>query len=98
MRRAPPALAGAVELPAATHAEMAVERDAAVEVQQQVLAAALDPLELAAVQLGGGQSGGTARTGCADRESLTGQALIQAPGDPEDRVALGHPLRDELAR
>src|SRR5262249_32942246 len=47
----PPRLAAREQLPAAPHAEVTVQHQAAVEVQDQVLPAALDPLEHAAIEL-----------------------------------------------
>src|SRR5262249_39205270 len=56
--RPPPALAGRVELPGALHSKVVVEGEVSVEVQQQVLAAALRAVEHATVDLPGGQPGG----------------------------------------
>jgi hypothetical protein len=69
---------------------MAVQGEAALEVKEQVLAAALDALQRATAQLRRGQSVGATRSRSAYRELLAGEPLVQATGDPEDRVPLRH--------
>ena len=86
------------QLPA--HPEVAVEGEAAVEVEQQVLAAALDrarasrPSSSAAASAAPGARGPGVRTDT----SLPRQRASIAPGDAEDRVALGHLSATEAAR
>jgi hypothetical protein len=88
-RALPGTVANAPYAPTPTHAEVAADDDAAVEVQEQVLANGLDALEHPPVD-GSGDSGHTA----ARIRALGTQALacknLQAFGDAVERVTLGH--------
>ena len=77
------------DLPAAAHAQVAAEHEAALEAQQQVLADRFDPLEPAAVQPVGGEHRGSARVRRLDRQALTDQHLQLARSAVEG-VAFGH--------
>jgi len=65
--------------------------DEVAEPQQQVLPPGLDALEAASVEaLYPGRA--AARVGRGHADPLTGQRPLDAPGRPEDGVALGHEL------
>jgi hypothetical protein len=65
-----------------------VEDEAALEVEDQVLAAGLHPLESSAIQLRGREARRPPLAGRADRYLSAGEQFVEAPGDAQDRVAL----------
>ena len=90
-RRAPPALAVAVDAPRAGHAQVRVDDAVALEAQEQVLAVGVDGLDRAPGQLLGPAVGPEAGVG---RGQLVRDPAVQDRADPVrgvmDRVALGH--------
>jgi hypothetical protein len=58
-----------------------VEDEPVLEVEQQVLAAALDPIEPRAVELGYREAGGPALPRRTDRHLFTRESLLDPPGD-----------------
>ena len=77
------------DLPAAAHAQVAAQDQAALEAQEQVLADRLDRLEPAAVEPLGRERRGCARVRRLDRDALADQHL-QPSRRAVERVSLGH--------
>jgi hypothetical protein len=69
---------------------MTVQKEVPIEVQEEVLAAALDTFEHETVDGLRCEPLGPASARCPDREGLAGQSGIHPPRDPEDRVSLCH--------
>jgi hypothetical protein len=69
---------------------MAVYREVALEVEEQVLAAALDPLEDEAVEGGRRETLGPASARCPRGDSLSRQRGVDPSRHADDRVPLGH--------
>ena len=77
-----------VDVPAAAHPQVAVE-DEVAEVEDQVLAVGVDPLQRAAVEaFDPGRA--PARIGRRDRDRLADQGVGEPVLRAQDRVALGH--------
>src|SRR3954453_21409938 len=87
---AAPALPGPVDVPAAVHAQMTVQRELVLEVQEQMLAPALHLLEHEAVDRRLRETLRAAAAGSANRDPAAGESAVDPPRHPQDRVALGH--------
>jgi hypothetical protein len=90
-RRPPPTLTRPVAMPRAVHPEVRVQRQAAREADQQVLAARDDVFDLLSHRA---LQRGTAGTPTRAAHPLPDQRRVQHLGNPGERVALRHaPLR-----
>ena len=103
--RPAPALTLAIELPAAAHAQVAVEHEVRFEVKEQVLATAFDPLERQAVDRGGREPLRAAPARRSDRDPACLRARSPSAArcggwshPPGAIVACGHPAQRQLAR
>src|SRR5215218_9604598 len=96
MGGSPPPLPGLVQLPAPAHAHVGVQRDSAVEMEEQVLATALGAFENAAVERAHGHALWPSLSGRARRDLAACQALIETPRQPQNRIAL-HLMRRACA-
>ena len=86
-RRAAPGLAGAVAMPRAVEPEVRPELEAAVELDEQVLAGRVDGIDLLADDardLGPGQPGASAR------HDPAGEVRPERDGDSSERVTFRH--------
>jgi hypothetical protein len=83
----PPLLAGAVEVPAAVHPEMAVDGGTTGQAHQEVLASCNHRLHRSATEVGGRQ-GRHPEVGTG--QLMAGQRLMQSLGRSPDGVALRH--------
>ena len=90
-RRAPPALAAASHRPSPRHAQVRVQHELALEVDEQMLAVGMHALDRAAGQPRGPTVGAVARLGRADQlRHGAFEHRADAVGRVMDRVAFGH--------
>ena len=80
--------------PASLHPQVAAQRDAALEAEEEVLADGVDGLEALSVETLGDVLHRRARVRRLDREPLADEHL-QPPRGARERIALGHGLRPQ---
>ena len=94
VRRPAPALAAPVDAPAPAQAQVRVERQVAVEADEQVLALRIHGPDAAAAEPLGPAVTAVTRLGSLDLLDLAShERLADAPSGGVDRVALGHQIQ-----